>query len=118
MQKELVDQWADLGKSALDSMKELGDINSKIVDKITQQQQEILDICLEASRKELELVGEGKDPADLFKAQSELAREYNQKFLDIAKETTEVLTQCEDDLSNWAEKGVETASSTFTPDSD
>ena len=41
MPQEVINQWAALGKNALDSMKELGEINTKIVERLTEQQQAI-----------------------------------------------------------------------------
>lgn len=114
MQKELIDQWASLGKGALDSMKELGEINAKIVGKMTEQQQAILNACLEASAKEMSLVSEAKDPKDLLANQAALAQEYNAKFVEIVRATNDLLTECKNELSAWAEKGVEKAVAPFT----
>jgi phasin family protein len=114
MQKELIDQWANLGRSALESMKELGEINAKILAKMTEQQQAILNTCLEASAKEMELVSTAKDPKELLVKQSTLAAEYNAKFIDIVRATNEILTDCKSELSTWAEKGVEKTIAPYT----
>jgi len=114
MQKELIEQWATLGKSALDSMKELGVINAKIVEKMTAQQQAILNTCLEASAKELELVSTSKDPKDLLARQAALSSEYNSKFVDIVRTTNDLLSECKNELTKWAEKGMEKTVASFS----
>lgn len=113
MQKELIDQWAFLGRNAIDSMKELGQINAQITQKLAEQQQQILNTCLEASTKEMRLVTETKDPKDLLVNQASLATEYSNKLAEIVRDTNEVLVECKDELTAWAEKGSEAALSTF-----
>ncbi|MGH8583978.1 MAG: phasin family protein [Gammaproteobacteria bacterium] len=114
MQKEFIDQWASLGKSALESMKELGEINARIMEKMTEQQASILNTCLEASAKEIELVSAAKDPSELLAKQAALANEYNARFVEIVRATNDILTECKTELSQWAEKGMEKAVSPFT----
>jgi phasin family protein len=114
MQKEFIDQWATLGKSALDSMKELGVINAKIVEKMTAQQQCILSTCLEASAKELELASSSTDPKELLSKQAALSSEYNAKFVEIVRTTNELLSECKNELAKWAEQGMEKTVASFS----
>jgi len=114
MQKDFIEQWATLGKSALDSMKELGIINAKIVEKMTAQQQAILNTCLEASAKELELASSATDPKDLMAKQTALSTEYNAKFVEIVRATNDLLSECKNELSKWAEEGMEKTIASFT----
>ncbi len=109
MQNTLADQWAELSRSALDSMKELGQINAKMLGKLSEQQQSILSTCLEASSKEMDLLSSGKDSKDLLKAQSKLAAEYNKKLVAIVRDTNKVLTDCKNELKTWIEKTTEEA---------
>ena len=107
MQREMIDQWAALSRSALESMKELGAINAKLVEKMTAQQAAILSACLEASAKEVNIISVAKDPKDLLAQQAALASEYGAKFVEIVRGTNDLLSECKNELSAWAERGME-----------
>jgi hypothetical protein len=106
MQKQVIDQWGEFTRTALDSLKELGQINTKLVTRLSQQQLELLNTSLEAAGRETQLVGESKGYNDLVAHQSALAAEYNRKFLDIVRTTTNVLEETRNELTAWVEKGV------------
>jgi len=110
MQTELLDQWATVNRQALESMKELGQINERLLARMTEQQQQILSACLEATSRELQMMGGAKDPKDLLAKQAELVSQYNSKFVDIVRSTNDFLADCRSELSAWVEKGVATAS--------
>jgi hypothetical protein len=114
MQEEIVNRWAALGKDALDSMKELGGINTRIVEKLTEQQQALMNTYLEASTKEIKLLSEVKGAKDLLTKQSALVSEYNGKFVEIIRSMNDLLGECKNELTVWAEKGMEKAVTQFT----
>ncbi|MGH8657810.1 MAG: phasin family protein [Gammaproteobacteria bacterium] len=104
--KEMFDQWASISRNAIGSMQELAEINMKIVAKLSEQQQQILSTCLEASAKEMELIAGAKDPKGLLASQAQLAAEYNKKLVDIVRNTNETLMACKNDLSGWVSKST------------
>ncbi len=106
---DLNQQLALMGKTALESMRDLGNINAKMVEKLSEQQLAILNTCLEASSKEIEIVTTCQTPNEILAQQSALADQYNQRMIDIVRTTNEVLEECKAELSVWAEKGVDTA---------
>jgi phasin family protein len=109
MQKELINQWSQLTKQNFDSLKELGEINTKLVERLSRQQLEMLSASMEATVRETQLVTQSRGYKELLDSQSGLTAEYNKKFLDIVRETTDILTEARDDLTAWIEKGVERA---------
>jgi hypothetical protein len=114
MPQEVINQWAALGKNALDSMKELGEINTKIVERLAEQQRAILNIYLEAGSKEIELISGVKDAKELLTGQSTLATEYNNKLVEIIRGMQDFLSECRNELTTWAEKGMEKTVAQFT----
>jgi len=104
MQNEILDQWAMVSQKALESMKELGQINARILARMTEQQQQVLSACLEATSSELQMMGGAKDPKDLLAKQAELVSQYSSKFVDIVRSTNDLLADCRSEL-----KGVEAA---------
>lgn len=109
MQNEILQQWSSASKTAFDSAKELGEINAKIIEKLAQQQLDIMNAVLDASSKQFQLVSESKGYKELLAGQSALAQEYNQQFVDFAKKATDLANEAKTELSSWFEKGMETA---------
>ncbi|MCI0564839.1 MAG: phasin family protein [Nitrososphaera sp.] len=107
MQTDLVKQWTDIGNKAMISIKEFTDINAKATQKLTQQQLDFMDCCLEAGVKQISLVTDSKGYKELFSGQASLASEYNEVLMDTLRKTTETLTETKDEFSAWFEKGCE-----------
>jgi phasin family protein len=105
-QKELLEQWGKLTKTGFDSLREVSEINAKLVEKLSEQQREIIKSCLEASTKEATLISGSKDPKALLAGQAALATEYNDKLQHIVRHTTEILEQCKEELTAWGQKSL------------
>lgn len=109
MQNELINQWNQLNRQALDSFRELGEINARAASRIFQQQLEFVNASVEAGVRRLNQVYEPQLSRQLLGVQTALAGELNEKFVAAARRTNEVLVQSNSELSAWAEKGVRTA---------
>ena len=109
MQTELFDQWTKFSKTSFGTLKELGEINAKAIEKLTEQQLALVTTWVEGSVKQLTLLGEAKGYNDVFAGQSELAAEYSNKLLGVARKTADALTESKDEFTTWVEKGVESA---------
>jgi len=109
MTDDITKQWNEISKAAIASMKELGYINTKVIDKLTEQQLAILNTCMEASQKELDLAASEKnlqDPQSLLAAQAELIAEYNSKLIAIVQSTGDILKDCNNEITSWVDKGM------------
>ncbi len=109
MTNDITKQWNEISKAAIASMKELGYINTKVIDKLTEQQLAILNTCMEASQKELDLAASEKnlqDPQSLLAAQAELIAEYNSKLIAIVQSTGDILKDCNNEITSWVDKGM------------
>ena len=109
MQPDLYDQWTKFTKTSFAALKELGDINTKAVEKLTEQQLALWTTLVEGSVKQFSLLGEAKGYKDVFSGQSEIAAEYSNKFLGIARKSADILTESKDEFTTWVEKSVEKA---------
>ena len=98
--------------TAYDSVRELGEINTRLVQRLSQQQLEVLRVTMEAGARETQLISQPRDYQSLLSAQAALAGEYNQKFLEIARTTADILTETRDELMAWVQRGLERATST------
>ncbi|MCK5432782.1 MAG: phasin family protein [Gammaproteobacteria bacterium] len=109
MTNDITKQWSEISKTAIESMKELGKINTKVIEKLTEQQLAVLNTCMEASQKEIEMATSGKnaqDPQALLAAQAELMAEYNSKLMEIVQSTGVILKDCNSEITSWADKGM------------
>jgi len=109
MTNDITKQWNEISKTAIESMKELGSINTKVIEKLTEQQLAVLNTCMEASQKEIDLAASEKniqDPQSLLAAQAELVAEYNSRLISIVQSTGEILKDCNREITSWADKGM------------
>jgi phasin family protein len=107
---ELVQQWTELNKTAMEAIKELGEINTNAMTKLTQRQMEMVSLYMEGSAKQLEALSQAKGVPDLISAQSGLFAQLNEKLMANAQQTMDVLAAVKQDLTDWVEKGMKTAS--------
>ncbi len=117
MTDDITKQWNEISKTAIESMKELGSINTRVIEKLTEQQLAVLNTCMEASQKEIEMASSGKnaqDPQSLLAAQAALVAEYNSRLMNIVQSTGEILKDCNSEITSWADKGMSTAQKSVT----
>ena len=117
MTNDITKQWSEISKTAIESMKELGNINTRVIEKLTEQQLAVLNTCMESSQKEIEMATSGKnaqDPQALLAAQAELMAEYNSKLMEIVQSTGVILRDCNSEITNWADKGMNVTAKTAT----
>ena len=110
-QNELIQQWTELNQAAMEAMKELGQINTNAMTRLTQRQMEMVSLYMEGSAKQLEALSHTKGVPDLISAQSQLFAELNEKLMANARQTLDVLVDVRTELSSWVEKSMKNASS-------
>ncbi len=112
---DITKQWSEISKTAIESMKELGNINTKVMEKLIEQQLAVLNTCMEASQKEIELAASGENtqnPQALVAAQAELMAEYNSKLMKIVQSTGDILKDCNSEITSCTDKGMNIAQKT------
>jgi phasin family protein len=108
MQNDILKNIETLNKATMDSAKRLGDINMRIFEKLTQRNFEATADYLDGSMQQFKLMGESKDIQAAAKEQARLGAELNEKFVEHAKKTAEVLTEVKGELTDWAKDGMNT----------
>jgi phasin family protein len=107
---ELLKKWTEMNKSAMDAIKELGEINTTAMTRLTQRQMDMISLYMESGAKQLEMLSGAKNVQDLAAVQSKLFTEMNEKLLENARQTVEVLVDVKAELSAWVEKGMQNVS--------
>ena len=106
MQNDMFKSIETLNKAAIESAKRLGDINMRTFEKLAQRNIEVVSDYLDGSVQQLKLMGESKDIQAAAKEQARLGAELNEKFVEHAKKTAEVLNEVKGELTDWAQDGM------------
>ena len=108
MQQQLFSNYSLCGKNAIDSAKELIEINGRLVTKVLDTQIQFTNTFMGNSIKELD-ASTAKDPKAFIQYQSSLFEEYSEIFRTQAKANAKVFQEAGEELKTWFEKGVKTA---------
>jgi colicin import membrane protein len=106
MQNDILKNIETLNKAAIESAKRLGDINMRTFEKLAQRNIEVAADYLDGSVQQLKLMGEAKDIQAAVTEQTRLSTELNEKFVEHAKKTAEVLSEVKGELTDWAQDGM------------
>lgn len=110
MQNEFLDMVNQFNDNMLASAKRLGEINMRAFEQMTTKQADMMNACLESSAKQYEVMTTAKDYKEAMKAQSELLKGCNEKFLANMRETTEMMNSVRDELTSLMEESVKITS--------
>jgi phasin family protein len=110
MENKLMENWQEYGKNAVEAAKELEAINTQVIEKITGKQMELANAAFETSTKFVSSLGDVKGVQDLFTEQTKLATEFNEKMLEAARTTADILTETREAYQAWLEKGFKAIS--------
>ncbi|MCC6710628.1 MAG: phasin family protein [Gammaproteobacteria bacterium] len=110
MENKFIDNWQEYGKNAIEAAKELEAINTQVIEKLTGKQMELANAAFEASTKYVSSLGEVKGVQELFSEQTKLATELNEKVLEAARTTADILTETREAYQAWLEKGFKAVS--------
>ena len=106
MQYDFLGNIETYNKAAIESAKRLGEINMRTLEKLAQRHMEATSDYLEGGMKQLKAFGESKDIQSAVKEQARLGAEWNEKFVEHAKKTAEVLGEVKTELTDWAQDGM------------
>lgn len=114
MENKFIENWQDYGKNALEAAKELEAINSQVIEKITGKQMELANAAFEAGTKYISTISEIKGYQEFFAEQTKLASEFNEKLIETARGTADIIAESREAYQAWVEKGLKT----FTANAD
>lgn len=106
MDNATIDNWQAFGKNAMEAAKELEAINTQTFEKLTGQQMELANAAFETGSRYLSAVTEMKAYQDLLAEQTRLASEYNEKLIESARATADILAETREAYQAWIEARV------------
>jgi hypothetical protein len=114
MPPEIFDQWTKFTRTALDAVKELAELNTKLLERTSEQQFELATASFDAGVKGAQLVSEPRSYKDFISGQTALANEYGDRVLKIVRRGNEVAAELRDEYAVWIEGKVREAVSPLT----
>jgi len=115
MPPEIIDQWTKFTRTALDAVKELTELNTKLLERTSEQQFELANASLDAGVKGAQLVSEPRSYKDFVSGQTALVTEYGDRVLKIVRRSNEVAAELRDEYAAWLEGKVREAARTSGP---
>lgn len=112
MQNEIFEQFTQASKASYETFQQLGNINSKALQKLTELQFSVATLGIESSVEQAKLLSSTNNYKDLISAESELASDYGTKLVDLTKQTAAVLNESGEEVMAWFEKSAETITDT------
>ena len=112
MQKEFVATIEKMNKASVDAMKRLGEIQLRSIERLTEAQIAATTEYMNESVKQLQTLAASKDLQGVMDSQTKYVAGLNERVVDNAKKTAEILTETKTELTEWVEAGVKAASDT------
>jgi hypothetical protein len=115
MSPEIIDQWTKFTRTAFDAVKELTELNTKLLERTSEQQFELANASFDAGVKGVQLVSEPRSYKDFVSGQTALITEYGDRVLKIVRRGNEVAAELRDEYATWLEGKVREAARTSGP---
>src|SRR5512146_2428886 len=109
MSAEILEQWSKIARTGLDAIKELGELNARLLERASQQQLELTQASIDASVRSAQLAGESRSYREFVSGQTALATEYGEKVLKTVRKGNEAAAELRDEYSAWFEGKVRDA---------
>ena len=107
MENKFIENWQDYGKNALEAAKELEAINQQVIEKITGKQMDLANAAFEAGTKYIGAISEVKGYQELLAEQTKLVSEFNEKLIEAARSTADIISESREAYQAWVEKGLQ-----------
>jgi phasin family protein len=109
MSAEIFEQWNKIARTGLEAIKELGELNTRLLERASQQQLELAQASIDASVKGAQLASESRSYKEFVSAQTALATEYGERVLTTVRKGSEAAAELRDEYSAWFEGKVREA---------
>ena len=115
MQTQFIEELTAATSKSYETMKNLGDINSSALRKITDLQFEFISMNVESGIEQAKSLNVKADAKDIFASTSEFVSDYNEKVAGLTNQTVEILTKTGDEAKSLFETAFAPKASTKKP---
>ena len=106
MQTQFIEEITAATSKSYETMKNLGDINSSAIRKLTDLQFEFISMNVESGLEQVKSLKTKTDAKEYFASTSEFVSDYNEKVLGYANQTVEIFTATSDEAKSLIEKAI------------
>lgn len=115
MTNDIIEQMTAGGQASYEAIQQLGAINTKTIQKLTDIQFSLATMGVESSIEQMKLINNTNNYTDLISAESDLASTYSNKVIEVTRQAAEVLTESQEEIAKWAESNTSTLTETKKP---
>ena len=112
MQNEFIEQFSDAGKIAFSAIQELSTIQGKALQKLVDLQLNFATAGFGSGIEHAEALVKSTNHKMFFSSISGFNEDCSNKMLDITRQTSAVLSESNDEVIAWFEKGLEASNNT------
>jgi len=106
MENQIIEQLTAATSKSFETMKNLGDINSSALRKITDLQFDFISMNVESGIEQAKSLNSKTDAKDIFASTSEFVSDYNEKMIGFTSQAVEILNQSGDEVKSLFEKVI------------
>ena len=107
MQTQFNEELTAATSKSYETLKNLGDINSSALRKITDLQFDFISMNVESGIEQAKSLNSKKDAKDIFASSAEFVSDYNEKMLGFTNQTVEILTESSNEAKSLFENDGE-----------
>lgn len=115
MDTQIYDKWLEMSKAAFVPFTRWNELATKTFDKATEQTLAVAKDYLDLGTKQLQIIGDVKDPQKWLAEESKLVSEFGQKMVGRAGEYFQVVKDTREAFTSWAETTAKSAAETVVP---
>jgi len=106
MENQILEQLTAATSKSFETMKNLGDINSSAVRKITGLQFNFISTNMESGIEQAKSLSKKTNINDALASSTEFANDYSEKMTGFIRQAVEIFTQSSDEATNLFEKSI------------
>jgi phasin family protein len=108
--QDTVEMINDLNEKGYQSLRKLGELQMSAWNGLMEKQMAAFNLVVDSAVAQAELVGEGREPQDLMRAQVELNRKLADDVTAVSRDSVELIQKTGEQIRDWAEGAVRQAS--------
>jgi len=112
MENQILEQLTAATSKSFETMKNLGDINSSAVRKMTDLQFNFISTNMESGIEQAKSLSKKTNINDALASSTEFANDYSEKMTGFIRQAVEIFTQSSDEATNLFEKTMSTKAAT------
>jgi len=109
MEKDFVAGIEELNATTVKSVKRLGEIQLRTMERLTEQQIAVTSELMREGVKQMQSFAGVKDLSKLFENQASYMSDFGKRAVEDATKTAEILTDSKAELTEWMEDGFKAA---------